>query len=191
MGHMTTEVQPLRFVEGVKDPIVQTELAYVAGVACQTHAQRIAEIGFTNRYPASAFLKANPEAQVTSFGPSNRDELFYLQRTFPPPTPISRKEGFPAHHTLMVGDPAEGVACYARIMPASCMFDLIFINGGQDFGPTEENLRNLKTIASGGAVLVTNALPWIMASEGLPPRNTPLYRWKLADYVLLQTQIEQ
>jgi predicted O-methyltransferase YrrM len=128
------------------------QLAYLTKVATDERVRRIAEIGFNTGASSEAFLKANARANVTAFDLGVHD---YVR--------ISKAyidQHFPGRHELILGDSRETVPRYAD-QNGEVMLDLVFVDGGHDFGTASADLRNLRRLAHDRTLVVMDDLmPW-------------------------------
>lgn len=136
------------FDYGCDDP----QLAHLAQLARLPRIRSIAEIGFNAGVSSFNFLDANQGAIVYSF------ELGYFRYTTPAKRHLDQM--FPGRHWLVLGDSVDTVPRFRAMYPR-ILFDLIFIDGGHLYDTAMADLRNMRSFAHEGTVLVMDDItPW-------------------------------
>jgi len=144
--HAAAANQPFDY--GCDEP----ELAHLAQLARLPGIRSIAEIGFNAGVSSFNFLDANHEATVYSF------ELGYFDYTTTAKRHLDRM--FPGRHRLILGDSVHTVPQFHARHPG-LLFDLIFIDGGHLYDTAMADLRNMRSFAHAGTVLVMDDItPW-------------------------------
>ncbi|SPM32416.1 hypothetical protein AB431_21135 [Mycobacterium rhizamassiliense] len=128
------------------------ELMYLVQVARRTRARRIAEIGFNAGCSSYALLKYVPDATVVSFDLGEHASVAVNKKLI--------DKTFPGRHTLISGDSRETVPAFADGNP-DLRFDLVFIDGGHDYGVAHADICNMRALSSDRTALVMDDLvPW-------------------------------
>jgi predicted O-methyltransferase YrrM len=158
------------------------ELSCLAGIARDPKVKIIGEIGFNSGFSSFAFLAASQGAHVYSF------DLCRFQYSVQAKQHID--DLFPGRHTLISGDSVETVPRFEKENPRFS-FDLIFIDGGHDYGTVKADLCNMKMLASEDSILIIDDLtPWKPWGKG-PTRawNEALQEGSVTQSLLFQDGI--
>ena len=118
----------------------QAELLRELSVGCLS----ILEIGFNGGHSAAIFLK-NQDCHVLSFDIGTHGYIWKSKRSI---------DGrFPGRHNLIIGDSRTTVPQYAEQKPDK-KFDLIFIDGGHEYGVARMDFLNCRKMADEKTILV-------------------------------------
>lgn len=116
-------------------------------LASSQHVHRIFEIGFNAGHSSDTFLRAKPDVSVLSCDISNRKCVQagkkFIDVTYPP------------RHTLLIGDSTKVVPEFSKEHPHAT-FDVIFIDGGHEYGVAMADLRNCKALAHTNTIVIVD-----------------------------------
>lgn len=105
----------------------------------------VMEIGFNAGHSAQLFLSTNPNIHLTSFDIGIHDYMKigkeYIDATYP------------NRHTLIVGDSTINVPKYIK-ENVNKKFDLIFIDGGHEYGVAKADVKNCKLLAHKDSIVI-------------------------------------
>ncbi len=107
----------------------------------------VMEIGFNAGHSAEIFLSTNLNIKLTSFdiGIHNYTAIGkeYIDITYP------------NRHTLILGDSTQSVVKYIEENPNK-KFDLLFIDGGHEYGVAKADITNCKRLAHKDSVVIVD-----------------------------------
>jgi predicted O-methyltransferase YrrM len=136
----------------------EAELEFLMDLASRPDVRHIGEIGFNAGVSTDGFLRANENADVTSFDIGEYPHVG-VAKDF-----IDRR--YPGRHRLVLGDSRTTVPDFAH-REHGFRFDLIFIDGGHAYGSVYADLVNARLVSSERTVVVVDdLLPWLSYGVG-------------------------
>jgi predicted O-methyltransferase YrrM len=119
--------------------------------------RHIAEIGFNGGHSAVNFLGVRSDIKVVSFDLGEHDYVEDARKFV--------EQTFPGRHKLILGDSRITVPTYSA--EGHEPFDLILIDGGHDYEVAAADLRNARSLArTGTLVVMDDIVPWKSFGQG-------------------------
>lgn len=151
------------FVEG---SVSDTEMEFLESLARRSDVRRIVEIGFNAGFSSHAFLRADPQVEVTSFDLGDHEYVSTAKQCI--------DDEFPGRHTLITGDSTQTVPAFAE-EHAGETFDVLFIDGGHTYEVASADIANMARLAhASSVVMIDDLLPHKPFGEG------PVQAWREA-----------
>lgn len=130
-----------------------TQVSYLSCLARSAGVSRVAEVGFNIGFSSLAFLESGPDVQVVSFE-IDTARAVRVAKEFIDST-------YPGRHELVYGDSAETLPKYAAQCADGDGFDLIFLDGGHDYGMISADISNSRRLARENAIVIVDDMtPW-------------------------------
>ncbi|MGU3294683.1 class I SAM-dependent methyltransferase [Williamsia sp. M5A3_1d] len=164
------------FVEG---SVSDTEMEFLESLARRDGVRRIVEIGFNAGFSSHAFLRADPQVEVTSFDLGDHEYVATAKQCI--------DDEFPGRHTLITGDSTETVPAFAA-ENAGETFDVLFIDGGHTYEVAATDIANMARLAhENSVVMIDDLLPHKAFGEG------PVRAWREAieKSIVVETDLYQ
>jgi predicted O-methyltransferase YrrM len=124
--------------------------------ARQPAVKEIMEIGFNAGHSAETFLSSNPTAKLTSFDLGEVNAMEYGKEYI--------DSTYPGRHTLIVGDSTVTVPQY-KIDNPDKKFDLIFIDGGHDYGIAKSDFIHSSALAHSETIVIVDDVVYVPGWE--------------------------